>query len=777
MLFMLCFGPRSAQAEPVEMPCRAADDRSEANSHLLPCRLTSDSTTNLSLLEPESDGKLKTGFKSMGVVSQALLMLRKELIRQEEALYRGMRYDPEKSNEESRTRGTPTLSGEIGAVPYCSMRPNALLGIPAETSVNHLDTNPLAMAGLQAAPPNSAQCGEYARVTDYSDSTVKIQNSSPYGKRELAYYRGLIPQALNCSYESVKAELERTPARMFISPACRAMGDDLRTATVSFSNEMRAFSSKLRGARLVKQISNDPCDENSANYGNQIASNGADVGATRQVAMRLCAHRISYVNFFARAAYCEVNARAQELLSEPNTRSLASIAVSVGDQSRTQCASCYSDYDSWGEQVLAFIGGLFGGESPDDIKRRVIQCANGCYHRLLESSLTEEYQKVSPSSGPACRPRAAVEHAPKPVYASLSSAFLFLWSSLFGVRRRRLQTRMIVTAGLIASIASGCNCDGTPQAECEIPTQEQLTALASGSAPAPAAGAAPAPVFFWGDTCGCAWTPTDATCCKPNGTRADDFAERWARGECRGSLAGALDPTFKGIMGAGVLDRSRALANLAEGGAYDSNDRQDISNEEGSTSTGGAQLAATDDLGAGNKTAGKRKEGEKPSLPKFAGGGGANQGKSPGNGDAAGGAGGVPSLAGALHDPLNPGNEDSQKSATTAGTGDSGTGAYKAAGGNQKAGGSSGLGSFGSSGSAAVAGGDGSGTSVDFAGRQANGAEVDALGTGDPDDYFTKISLEGDLFKIVRARYHSTAVRWRGEDSAHAADRATAISR
>jgi hypothetical protein len=153
-------------------------------------------------------------------------------------------------------------------------------------------------------------------------------------------------------------------------------------------------------------------------------------------------------------------------------------------------------------------------------------------------------------------------------------------------------------------------------------------------------------------------------------------------------------------------------------------------------------------------------------LPNAHSGAGSKSGAS----GAAGGAGGVAQAPPApMHDLLNAGNDPSQ-SAATAGTGN--VGVYSGGGGGAAGAGRGGFGSGFDSGGGGIAGGGGAG-SIDFSGSTgAEGERVDALGSSDPEDYFTRIALDNSLFKIVRARYQSTSLRWKNEDSAKASDRA-----
>ncbi|MEK7692191.1 MAG: hypothetical protein AAB425_14340 [Bdellovibrionota bacterium] len=62
---------------------------------------------------------------------------------------------------------------------------------------------------------------------------------------------------------------------------------------------------------------------------------------------------------------------------------------------------------------------------------------------------------------------------------------------------------------------------------------------------------------------------------------------------------------------------------------------------------------------------------------------------------------------------------------------------------------------------------EGSGSTVTELSAGVNGAGGDVAGTPDPEDYFTRVGLEDDLFKIVEKRYRATTTAWIQSDLAH----------
>jgi hypothetical protein len=796
--------PAWAQIVSISAPC--AEARPNANgepaSYLPSCRIPDQDTEDLEVCHVGSGGNLSNRFKRMGIVAQTRCLLRRELLVQTEAFYRGVIYDPDQSQKEGRIAGLPSQ------VPVCTPIPHFFNGRTAENGQNHLASTPASLASLLRTTPTvptpsgASSCGEFARLTEVHPR-ITINNSGVFGTREHAYQQGLNPLMLDCARTSVEAELNSPTAQVNIHESCQGLAEDIAANGQNLVQESEGIGAHLaiQSPRILRSLVNDLCDESSSSAGRFTDANGADLGIIRQKSMYLCGNRVAYASLFARLLFCEVNERARLMTADkPNMAQITSeISNLVQNGAVPACATCRQsarNLASKYEQALIMMavpepftqiaGAILLGEAERE-KAGVISCANPCYQAASEDYFRRLAERWSPASSPACRgtpPATPVRPTPPAIPqeggtapASTSpgvrstqrkesippvsaSAPWLLTLLLASVRRRKRELNPLFLVALATYL---CSCGGYNDKPCYVPLDEALpegaAASTGGACNSAVEGSACYVIGSGGGSCKCYYGPSD-NCCNGQGQPANPLPP-----ECNDQTP-FLAPMIGGLRVAGALVRSNrqntqatyGLGTTAGPVALDTAPGQDPNAVRG---------AATDAEGSGLEKPKKADaKGAGMEVPQIAARAGGSRSGATGGGAAAGGMASAPPLA--MHDLLNAGN-DGQQSAATAGES---AGVYKGGGAGSAAG--QGRSGFGGGSSGSAVGGEGS-ASVEFSGVSAEGARVDPLGSSDPEDYFTRIGIDNSLFKIVRARYQSTSLRWKNEDSARASDRASSL--
>jgi len=245
----------------------------------------------------------------------------------------------------------------------------------------------------------------------------------------------------------------------------------------------------------------------------------------------------------------------------------------------------------------------------------------------------------------------------------------------------------------------------------------------------------------------------------PTGPCGDDARKE----EC----AGAAEAPLGAIQAAAAIQRGVVSpAQTSQTELADGNSKGGVTGAGNVLSGSGSSLAAIEggSLPSGKSLKnGPEMRGQKPNLGASvgsagigSGNGGSSSGSSSGGANGGGmSSNGISTASSAGTNQDGNASQSATNSAAVAGT------AYTAGGGAGAGGGGGSHGGLGFGSDASEMAAAGGSTNNRFGEK----GEVNPQGSEDPNDYFTRLGLEDDLFKIVERRYRNQAVAWAKNDS------------
>jgi hypothetical protein len=538
---------------------------------------------------------------------------------------------------------------------------------------------------------------------------VNVIRSSAQGQGTLedGYRRGAIIAATACYYQQVASEI-RNQKRLTIpdSSACHALAEDLEQK----SKGVQTLKGQLAGQRNVLDIYK--CDNSWDAHADSAAH--PDVGPLRQSAQQLCAEREAIEAMFAQLAACEVFSRAQsgyqkQIGSSAGQAAIENVRMQISNQCSDQCQNSLhvAHLSTWDKLWKAVTGDYPSNQSVDG-------CVNPCYKSKMPDAIKGHLENLWPSTGNSCAPYSRNDRVP-----GGGAFFAIGMLQIFGRRKRR--------------------------------------GLKSGQAGKAAVPLIVCAFALWSAACGPNHPPATYTHCgvttttPPNGDSLDCDCQNQppspagSGGKCsndHGTGGGAIGETQIGAAEAG---NTGATANKIAG---------DLNSSAASTETGGqlAQGQAASDGGVGTTTGKAGKGDSSKGNHSF---GGPRMGNRGGGAGGGAGGGGMNSSFGNLSTAPSVDGVDG----VTGGSGDKLGGNYLAGAAAQAG---DGLGGQFRRGSGNGLDGEGGGaTEENF--TPDGGAMGDALTIEDPDDYFTRVGLNDNLFKIVERRYRKKSTAWTTE--------------
>ena len=203
-----------------------------------------------------------------------------------------------------------------------------------------------------------------------------------YGKREAAYIRGMLIQAMSCYTAQVKNEVERQ--KMFkVTQGCSAVETDIANLGREYQATALNLKAELGAEKNYSDIWN--C-KNTWDASDKKA--GMDVGMARQSAQHLCASRAAQETMFKQLMACEVfNRSGIDFRAFMNDQSalFRELKAGPGNNCRNQCYNeCRSCSPGAGCNSCTTA------------------CSNRCYGQQVATFFTNKGNSRWPNSG-TCR--------------------------------------------------------------------------------------------------------------------------------------------------------------------------------------------------------------------------------------------------------------------------------------------------------------------------------------------------------------------------------------
>jgi hypothetical protein len=561
-----------------------------------------------------------------------------------------------------------------------------------------------------------AACGNPVQVQckrDGSDVDCKINkiwNPSPsasQGTLEDGYGRGGAIAATSCYYQQVINEV-RDQRRITVtdqggSPSpCSRLAQSIEGMSNDLTADINALKSQLTDKKNIADIAN--CEKSwDTNTDPRVRS---DAGHLRQSAQQLCAQRLAIESMFAQLATCEIFARSNYSFRKQIGSEQGQLAIVrlLQDKIAKPCSKhCEKKLDP----------GIFNKPSNSQIS----ECANSCYQDRMPAAFRDHVRELweNPNRCDPLTSRDAGSHDP----LQAGGGLMLIGMLGFAPGRRRRPDRGAKAATLGAALA--------------LALQASLgTGCASGSS------SGDTPVVD-----GCGGQGPGQT--QPCGCEAPSMA---GSGDC------STDDPGSGSVRAALIAAAEAGNTGVRSGLAAKKFESDKPPADNGGSLAQGEAASAGDISStaiSPQGAGPSSDGARPVA-------GAGKGRASGAGSGATGGGSGGAAFGNLSTSPSGGAQ-----AAPSPTSDTGLGGGQYAANGGAAGGPGAGGFFSRSGdSDGIEGGGAGATEESF--TPDGGGLGKAMGSEDPEDYFTRVGLGDDLFKIVERRYRHKSTAWTTDD-------------
>ncbi len=571
-------------------------------------------------------------------------------------------------------------------------------GKPMRIKINMFDCSD---AVIGSHPPRVQSA--IAERDDYG-STPESDWPTLAGTLEDGLLRGGIVQATNFYYTDVTEKI-RTNKTITVAPdsACNSLAENLYNIGKGVKKNMEGLTQLMTSETNAKEVQYCDADWDS----DAFKSTHPDAGPLRQRAQQICAARAGIEAMFTQLSACEIFSRAS-----------ASYASLLGSAEGQQAV-----FDTIKAQITQPIGELCRDQitkahegqrscpSDESISKEVSDCVQKEYEARMPPIIKDFIQKRWPTPSASVRHNNDSKELIQYVLHSSSSqesqtpavAWVFAGLQLFGSRRRsqRSRNRWLPSSDILALM--------------------MMIALAA-----------------WGCASG---EPIDPGAGPPlEGSKS-----------CAPLASGTFPNCTEAPVGGGGTTESLQAAAAAAGVTSQALENAEaLSAEDAAVTLGGNPAQSEAATVGGTRSNGK---GGAPAATSSGGGSVGTQDVRKGTKNAAGlngSSGGGFSPSGLT---TSASGGDAPSPTTNTATAEdvaykSGSGA--AAGGNSSISG----GLFHDD-----SGADGTGvSSADFGAKDEAG--IKAMGSGDPEDYFTRLGIDDNLFKIVERRYFTKQATW-----------------
>ena len=644
-----------------------------------------------------------------GIITQVTTALKQQVA----CYYQGVELDVlAASNPANANACTGGPSGK-----YCSIIPSSLYEPVSENTNDHLGNSCGNMMQIKidvvrhySGPPSTrCQQGHGCTVAHY---TV----NQPNGEYERSHIRGTYIQALDFYSNQVLGNLKCSQT-LTVAPIgnapnpCAALAADVANLSNMSKQVVDGIKQQLGTQANVADVVNCEKLATSGAQSNLITSvdptTVLDTGPARQSAQQLCAMRSNLESAYTQLVTCNILAQAQfSFLSKTGSSDqMLAWMNTIGDQIDQLCHPTCKGSGSTGEAT---------------------SCANNCYRQQMQGGFLQSQFAplwpqttmpncpIPPNVAPPVNTPVAAPGLPPGGSARGDFTPLLIGSLLIAGRRKRRSDRIlkaIRAAAGIAAIAVALSFTG-----CGGAGNTPVTQALDNNGQCPANG-----------------SQLFADCCAP-GTNT--------------LLPSAQLPShcFSTAPGGPRIGNTLTQAGNAAAGAETGYNNANSMLGKGA----GPQLAAATAGGSsglsnlGNSNA--PNTGTATSAGQTAGGGGGGAGANRGaNGSSAAGLGDV--STGAEPPSTDPGSVDPNSAAAL----------YASASGGAAGGGKGGS---GTDLSAMLAGFNGGGIPGQGGDQNFGQRNVAAMSGADPDDYFTRLGLQDNIFKIVERRYTAKSLQW-----------------